>query len=197
MVTHTDECALTHKRGKPKTNNLFENGSCTNTRMVASAGPNARSGQINHAYQSSSPRNKPHSYNSHPPIYRQTDREKAPTIFSARDAPQESLGFSPFELVFGHSVHGPLSMLKENWLQDFLLLEMNIFQFQLEFSSVDLTEAFTETIDPVKCFPCRKKESNNPASRPKTQLSFEVNSVPKPQIACCRLTVSKSNKKHL
>lgn len=39
-------------------------------------------------------------------------------IFAARDAPQESLGFSPFELVFGHTVRGPLSMLKERWLQE-------------------------------------------------------------------------------
>ena len=31
---------------------------------------------------------------------------------------QESLGFSPFELVFGHSVRGPLKLLKENWLDD-------------------------------------------------------------------------------
>ena len=34
-------------------------------------------------------------------------------MFAARDAPQESLGFSPF----GHTVRGPLSMLKEKWLQ--------------------------------------------------------------------------------
>ena len=29
---------------------------------------------------------------------------------------QESLGFSLFELVFGHLVHGPLKLLKDNWL---------------------------------------------------------------------------------
>ena len=28
---------------------------------------------------------------------------------------QESLGFSPFELVFGHAVRGPLLLLKEIW----------------------------------------------------------------------------------
>ena len=33
-------------------------------------------------------------------------------------AVQESLGFSPFELVFGHSVHGPLKLLKEKWLSE-------------------------------------------------------------------------------
>ena len=38
-------------------------------------------------------------------------------MFATRDAPQESLGFSPFELILGHNVRGPLSMLKEKWLQ--------------------------------------------------------------------------------
>ena len=36
-------------------------------------------------------------------------------MFAAREAVQESLGFSPFELVFGHSVRGPLKLLKETW----------------------------------------------------------------------------------
>ena len=39
-------------------------------------------------------------------------------LFASRDAVQESLGFSPFELVFGHEVRGPLKLLKEKWLED-------------------------------------------------------------------------------
>ncbi|XP_071824592.1 uncharacterized protein [Apostichopus japonicus] len=39
-------------------------------------------------------------------------------LFSAREAVQETLGFSPFELVFGHTVRGPLKLLKEKWLND-------------------------------------------------------------------------------
>ena len=39
-------------------------------------------------------------------------------MFAARDATQESLGFSPFELVFGLSVRGPLSLLKDTWMQE-------------------------------------------------------------------------------
>ena len=39
-------------------------------------------------------------------------------LFAAREAVQESLGFSPFELVFGRSVCGPLKLLKEQWLQE-------------------------------------------------------------------------------
>ncbi len=37
-------------------------------------------------------------------------------LFAVREAVQESLGFSPAELVFGHTVRGPLKMLKENIL---------------------------------------------------------------------------------
>ena len=36
-------------------------------------------------------------------------------LFAARESIQESLGFSPFELVFGHQVRGPLALLSEQW----------------------------------------------------------------------------------
>jgi len=39
-------------------------------------------------------------------------------LFAVREAVQESLGFSPFELVFGRTVRGPLKLLKENWLAE-------------------------------------------------------------------------------
>ena len=39
-------------------------------------------------------------------------------MFAARESIQDSLGFTPFELVFGHSVRGPLKMLKEPLLSD-------------------------------------------------------------------------------
>ena len=36
-------------------------------------------------------------------------------LFSYREVPQESTGFSPFELLYGRYVRGPLSILKEEW----------------------------------------------------------------------------------
>ncbi len=39
-------------------------------------------------------------------------------LFAVRETVQESLGFSPADLVFGHTVRGPLKMLKENWLSE-------------------------------------------------------------------------------
>ena len=39
-------------------------------------------------------------------------------LFGAREVVQESLGFSPFELVFGRDVRGPLKLLRETVLDD-------------------------------------------------------------------------------
>ncbi|XP_074658644.1 uncharacterized protein LOC141911553 [Tubulanus polymorphus] len=39
-------------------------------------------------------------------------------LFATRESVQESLGFSPFELVFGHQVRGVLKLLKDHWLSD-------------------------------------------------------------------------------
>ena len=39
-------------------------------------------------------------------------------LFAVCESVQESLGFSPFELVFGHAVRGPLLLLKEKWLDE-------------------------------------------------------------------------------
>ena len=36
-------------------------------------------------------------------------------LFAYREVPQESTGFSPFELIFGRDVRGPLDILKEQW----------------------------------------------------------------------------------
>ena len=36
-------------------------------------------------------------------------------LFAIREVPQESLGFSPFELLYGRSVRGPMAILRELW----------------------------------------------------------------------------------
>ena len=43
------------------------------------------------------------------------DKHIAPLLFAYRETPQASTGFSPFELVFGHRVKGPLTILKDLW----------------------------------------------------------------------------------
>ncbi|XP_041375943.1 uncharacterized protein LOC121388603 [Gigantopelta aegis] len=46
------------------------------------------------------------------------DKYLSAVLFAYREVPQESLGFSPFELVYGHSVRGPMSILKELWTKE-------------------------------------------------------------------------------
>ena len=43
---------------------------------------------------------------------------KDPLLFAYREVPQESLGFSPFELTYGWPVRGPMQVLKELWTKD-------------------------------------------------------------------------------
>lgn len=37
-------------------------------------------------------------------------------MFAIREVVQQSLGFGPSELVFAHTVRGPLKLLREKWL---------------------------------------------------------------------------------
>ena len=46
---------------------------------------------------------------------RDWDRYIGPLLFAYRDTPQSSSGFAPFELLYGRSVRGPMSILKELW----------------------------------------------------------------------------------
>ncbi|XP_066958870.1 uncharacterized protein [Macrobrachium rosenbergii] len=43
------------------------------------------------------------------------DKEVPFALFAIHSVPNETLGFSPFDLVFGHSVHGPLDVVREHW----------------------------------------------------------------------------------
>ena len=43
------------------------------------------------------------------------DKLIPPLLFAYREVPQESTGFSPFELLYGRDVRGPLDVLKESW----------------------------------------------------------------------------------
>ena len=42
-------------------------------------------------------------------------RYLAPLMFAVRDTPQDSTGFSPFELLYGRTVRTPMTLLKELW----------------------------------------------------------------------------------
>ena len=46
------------------------------------------------------------------------DKYIDPLLFAYREAPQESLGFSPFELLYGWPVRGPMQILKQLWSKE-------------------------------------------------------------------------------
>uniref|UniRef100_A0A669BX09 Gypsy retrotransposon integrase-like protein 1 n=1 Tax=Oreochromis niloticus TaxID=8128 RepID=A0A669BX09_ORENI len=50
-------------------------------------------------------------------------------FFAVREATQESLGFSPTDLVFGHVVRGPLRLLKEKWLSETSETQHNVLDY--------------------------------------------------------------------
>ena len=45
------------------------------------------------------------------------DQKLQSLLFAYRSVPQASTGFSPFELLFGRRVKGPLDLIKQNWEQ--------------------------------------------------------------------------------
>ncbi|XP_072180509.1 uncharacterized protein [Diadema setosum] len=71
------------------------------------------------------------------------DRYLASVLFAYREAPQSSMGFSPFELIYGRCVRGPLSILKELWSG-----QSPNDEVQTEYQyTVDLRERLETTLD--------------------------------------------------
>ena len=46
------------------------------------------------------------------------DRYLPALLFAVREVPQESLGFSPFELLYGQNVPGPMAILRKLWTDE-------------------------------------------------------------------------------
>jgi len=45
-------------------------------------------------------------------------RYLGPLMFTVRDTPQDSTGFTPFELLYGHKVRTPMTLLKRIWTDE-------------------------------------------------------------------------------
>ena len=69
-------------------------------------------------------------------------------FFAVRESVQESLGFSPFELVFGHTVLGPLKLLKEKVLSDDDS-SLNLLQYVSDFKN-RLSKAYEAALSNLK-----------------------------------------------
>ena len=82
-------------------------------------------------------------------------------LAAVRESVRESLGFSPYELVFGHTVRGPLKLLKEKFLSDddsFL----NLLQYVSDFKS-RLSKA------------CEAAQANLKSARSKMKYHYDEN----------------------
>ena len=82
-------------------------------------------------------------------------------LFAARESVQESLGFSPFELVFGHTVRGPLKLLKEKFLSDDDS-SLNLLQYVSDFKN-KLSKA------------CEAARANLKSAQSKMKLRYDEN----------------------
>ena len=48
----------------------------------------------------------------------QWDKELPYLLFAIRSTPNDSIGLSPFDIIFGHNVRGPLDIIREHWEGD-------------------------------------------------------------------------------
>lgn len=81
---------------------------------------------------------------------------------AAREVVQESLGFSPNQLVFGHCVRGPLGVLCDGALQDeppqSLIQYIHGFHRCLVLAGELASEKLGKTQENIKCWFDRKSE---------------------------------------
>ena len=64
---------------------------------------------------------------------KQWDRYLPALLFALREMPTSSLGFSPFELLYGRTVRGPMSLVREIWTNDKVDTEIkNEYQYVLD-----------------------------------------------------------------
>ena len=74
------------------------------------------------------------------------DRYLIPLLFAYREVPNDSSGYSPFELLYGRSVRGPMHILKECWSNDTINGDIkNSYQYVL-----DLKNRLEETCELAK-----------------------------------------------
>ena len=81
-------------------------------------------------------------------------------LFALRDTPNASHGFTPFELVFGHAVRGPLCVLRDKLLE----------KEPTDLSALDLVEEMRQRL--LKCW--NVAADNLEATREKTKQRYDL-----------------------
>ena len=79
-----------------------------------------------------------------------TDRLIPYLLFAYREVPQASTGFSPFELVYGRQVRGPLDILKESWEASTKSTESVVsYVLAIQEKLADMSELAREKLDQI------------------------------------------------
>ena len=68
-----------------------------------------------------------------------------PLLFAYREVPQESTGFSPFELLYGRTIRGPLQLLKELWTENIDQDTRNTYEYV-----INLKDKLESTMEFIK-----------------------------------------------
>ncbi|XP_051888858.1 uncharacterized protein LOC127579869 isoform X2 [Pristis pectinata] len=85
-------------------------------------------------------------------------------LFAVRESIQESIGFSPFELVFGHRVRGPLELLREQWVNE-----------EVHLSLLDYVQKFKTRLERV----CQLARENLKTSQIRMKTYFDRRARPR------------------
>lgn len=93
------------------------------------------------------------------------DRYLPALLFAYREVPQTSLGFSPFEMLYGRTVRGPLAILKELWANATLEQEVKTTYTYL----LELRERLEET--------CRLAHESLDEAKEKYKKAYDRKSV--------------------
>lgn len=91
---------------------------------------------------------------------KQWDRYLSACLFSLREVPNESTGFSPFYLLFGRNVRSPMVILKEFWTQENDAETKSTYQYV-----IDLQERLETT--------CRLAQGNQVVSKAKQKMYYD------------------------
>ena len=84
------------------------------------------------------------------------DKYINPLLFAYRESPNESTGLSPFEILYGRTVRGPLTILRELWTKEPMDQEVKMtYQYVL-----DLKEKLRTTCEMVKQTLAKSTERN-------------------------------------
>ena len=83
-------------------------------------------------------------------------------LFAYREVPQSSKGFSPFKLLYGREVRGPLDVLRESWVAKEKSSENVVLHIMsIREKMAQMTTEVRESLEKVQTSPARSGHTNS------------------------------------